>query len=106
MLRDNWTIIKDFDGKVYGDCEDYSLTLVWLISGQNKTAFWQLLKSKYSLYFVKVGGVGHIVLLDRASGKYIDNIQKKLVDKSVLKSRGYRFKFRVPILFIKLKLIL
>lgn len=105
LLRDNWTIIKDFSSdKVYGDCEDYSLTLLWLIS-KNKTEFWRKLRYDYSLYFVKLrSGEGHIVLYSKDRDQYIDNITKKFVNRDELIKRGYKFKFKAPLWFIWIKL--
>lgn len=108
LLRDKWTIIKDFSKpQVYGDCEDYSLTLVWLVSDGNMKKFWRNLRKNYSLYFVKSpGGEGHIVLYDKTTRLYVDNIQKKFVTRDVLISKGYKLIFRAPNILIRIKLAL
>ena len=36
---DNWRIIKSPVGAIYGDCEDYSLTLIWLLEGKSMSRY-------------------------------------------------------------------
>lgn len=38
-IREKWRILRD-EGQVWGDCEDFSLTLAWLISGRILWRFW------------------------------------------------------------------
>jgi hypothetical protein len=55
---DNWVVMKERDGKYLGDCEDFALTVFWLMSGKNLIVFlWNLLVSgKYQLHGVCSAG--------------------------------------------------
>lgn len=104
---DNWKVIYDeSEPKWYGDCEDYSLTLMWMLSDRSFVKFlWNILIMKHLIWFVKTpDGDGHAVV--RIDGVYYDNIQKKESTKEVLKSKGYKFIFPMipPIVFIRLAL--
>jgi hypothetical protein len=98
---DTWRIIsKDWKG----DCEDYSLTVIWLYSDRNIFKFiWNILSIRFLIYFVSLSnGEKHVVT--RFESKYFDNIQQKLVTKEELEKQGYRFIFPMisPIVFGKL----
>ena len=76
--RDAWYILKE--APYNGDCEDYSLTLLYNLTGRSIIKmFISLLTRESKLCFCKVRGIGHAVLKWR--GKYIDNIQKRWVSK-------------------------
>lgn len=88
---DNWRILTSpsADGKYYGDCEDFSLTALYLLEG-SLFKFWKaLVFRKAKICFCKVNGGGHAVL--RYEGRYIDNIQKVWCSKKFLESKGYKF---------------
>jgi hypothetical protein len=38
--RDKWTIMKAVEGPLTGDCEDYALTALWLLSGRSWLRLW------------------------------------------------------------------
>ena len=86
--RDAWYIIKQ--EPYHGDCEDYSLTLLYNLKDRsvNKLLL-SLLIRESKICFCKVDGVGHAVL--KYKGRYIDNIQKKWVEKGYMEKRGYDF---------------
>lgn len=94
---ESWRILKG-DGPVAGDCEDYSLTLVWLWEEQSMLRFWWALVSfKYVFWHcLSPRGVGHFVVWCWGRG-WTDNIQRQMVSRADLKAKGYRI--RVPILF-------
>jgi hypothetical protein len=100
---DHWRILPA-EGPVSGDCEDYSLTLVWLWEGQSMLRFWwALVTFKYLFWHcLSPRGVGHAVVWCRGRG-WTDNIQRKMVDKL---PDGYRL--RIPYLFpfVALKFLL
>ena len=91
-----WTILKE--EPYQGDCEDYSLTLLYNINNKSMLGFWKdILTFKAKMCFCRVGGVGHAVL--RYDGMYIDNIQRKWHTKEHLEAQGYKFSrwFYTPI---------
>ena len=65
FLFDYWYVMKDRNGKYKGDCEDFSLTVFWELSGKNLGRFlWNLLVThKYKIHFVKTKhtNAGHLV---------------------------------------------
>ena len=86
--RDAWYILKE--APYNGDCEDYSLTLLYNLTGRSIIKmFISLLTRESKLCFCKVRGIGHAVLKWR--GKYIDNIQKRWVSKEDMEQKGYEF---------------
>jgi hypothetical protein len=101
---DSWKILHG-EGSWEGDCEDYSLTLMWMLSGQSVIKFfWNIITFKYLMWFVKTNGTGHaIVKIDEL---YYDNIQKRGVTKEHLIKSGYKFVFPMlfPYVFVKLLL--
>lgn len=84
-----WRILKDL-GQVWGDCEDYALTLIWLAEGKSMLRFWlALLTFKYCLWRCKSpNGVGHVVLWARGHG-WTDNMLKIFVSGDEMETRGY-----------------
>ena len=100
---DTWNILHG-DGKWEGDCEDYSLTLMWLLSDKNILKFiWNVTTFKFLMWFVTMpSGVGHAVV--RINGFYYDNIQKKATTREEMEKQGYVFKFPMifPIVYFKL----
>ena len=100
---DKWKILTG-EETWKGDCEDYSLTLMWLLSDNNLFKFlWNILSFKFLMWHVNYNG-GHAVV--KINGLYYDNIQKKGMDKETLNSLGYDFKFPMffPFVFVKLLL--
>lgn len=74
---DSWSVLDiDNRDKVYGDCDDYSLTLAWILSGRSLPKLcWNTLILKTRFYFTKSkqNNIGHLVL--KYNGYYIDNIE-------------------------------
>jgi predicted transglutaminase-like cysteine proteinase len=88
--RDAWYIMKL--PPYEGDCEDYSLTLLYNLKDRSVTKLLlSLLIRESKLCFCKVDGVGHAVL--KHKGQYIDNIQKRWVSKEFMEKKGYDFSF-------------
>ncbi len=102
---DVWRILTG-DKAWEGDCEDYSLTLIWLLSDRNIFKFlWNITTFKYLIWFVKLNnGSGHVVL--KIDNLYYDNIQKKGVTKEVLTKQGYKLLFPMIFPFVYIKLLL
>lgn len=103
---ENWQILKG-DGPVSGDCEDYSLTLIWLAEGKSTVRFWlALLTFKYVLWHCKSpGGAGHAIVWVRRHG-WTDNIQRRFVSRDDLRTLGYklRFPYLAPLVLLKFAL--
>ena len=99
---DKWSILKG-DGVLYGDCEDYSLTLIWMMEGKSMVRFWlAICMCKYRLWHcASPRGVGHAVLFH--DGKWIDNIQRRWMTAPP-KTLGYKMRFWMfpPIVLIKM----
>ena len=72
--RDAWYVMKQLPFE--GDCEDYSLTYLYEVSGRSYIKmFWNLIFGGYKVKFCTVRGEGHAVL--RYKERYLDNIQKE-----------------------------
>ena len=93
---DRWKIME---GPQYvGDCEDYSLTVLWHIAGKSWFKFWLLqVIGVASLRLCKIHESHHIVL--RYKGQYIDNIQQQWVKKQDMVDLGYKFKTTTPVIY-------
>jgi len=92
---DVWEVLDVDKDKIHGDCEDYSLTLIWVAENRNILKFiFALLTMKYIIWFVKTPrGVGHAITYVRKEGKYIDNIMKDFKTKDEYKKAGFKFLF-------------
>ena len=86
--RDAWYIMKH--EPYHGDCEDYSLTLLFNLKDRKWDKFLlSLLIRESKICHCKVRGRGHAVL--KYKGRYIDNIQKKWCSKAYMENREYKF---------------
>lgn len=106
--RENYGIseVWKFLGKTgEGDCEDYSLTVLWLAADQSIVTFFKLLWSgEYRLHYVNTSsGAGHLVMEHK--GLFVDNVVKKPVTKDqlvgVLKYK-FRYHYRFPHILLKM----
>tara|TARA_B100002019_G_scaffold237890_1_gene212823 strand:+ start:638 stop:1039 length:402 start_codon:yes stop_codon:yes gene_type:complete len=87
--KDYWKVMKK--PPYEGDCEDYALTMLYLISGKSWLKFWMYLftfRAKLCLVTTK-NGQGHGVLKFRKM--YIDNWTKKFVTKEEMEAIGHKF---------------
>ena len=86
--RDAWYVMKQ--PPFEGDCEDYSLTYLYEVSGKSYIKmFWNLIFGGYKLCFCTIKEEGHAVL--RYCDRYLDNIQKDWCRKDYLEDKGYEF---------------
>jgi len=86
--REYWQIMKDHP--YVGDCEDYALTLLYLISGKSMLKFWFYLitgKAQIRRVITKNGG-GHAVL--RFGNMWADNWTKKFVSWEEMAKLGHK----------------
>jgi len=74
---DTWHIIKE--PPYEGDCEDYALTLLWLMSGKSMVNFWiNVITMQAQLRrVITKKGEGHVVL--RIGNLYADNWTQEFV---------------------------
>lgn len=102
---DHWKILSNSTGWG-GDCEDYALTLSWLISDGNIFKFlFNLIFMRHSIWFVRLpNGDGHAAI--KIGGNYYDNIQKTGVSLSHLKERKYKFIYPMLFTFVFFKMSL
>lgn len=86
--REYWQIMKEHP--YVGDCEDYALTLLYLISGKSMWKFWFYLitgKAQIRRVITKNGG-GHAVL--RFGNMWADNWTKKFVSWEEMAKLGHK----------------
>ena len=86
--REHWQIMKEHP--YVGDCEDYALTLLYLISGKSMSKFWWNLisgKAQIRRVITKNGG-GHAVL--RFGDMWADNWTKKFVSWEEMAKLGHK----------------
>ena len=85
--KDTWYIPK----KPEGDCEQFALGLLWILSEKKLDKFWfNLVFGKNKLHYVTTkNGVGHVVLQD--GGQYIDNWTREFVSRREMEKLGHRF---------------
>lgn len=86
--REYWQIMKE--RPYVGDCEDYALTLLYLISGKSMWKFWWYLctgKAQIRRVITKNGG-GHAVL--RFGNMWADNWTKKFVTWEEMEKLGHK----------------
>lgn len=99
---EKWRILGDGNWK--GDCEDYSLTLMWLISDSQTWKFWWGILSIKFLMWMVLAPSGETHAIVRIGGLYYDNIQKRGCTKEELIRKGYKFKYPMiaPYVFLKM----
>lgn len=85
-VKEYWQIMKE--PPYIGDCEDYALTLLWLISGKSMWKFWfNLLTFRAQIRHVRNDG-GHAVL--RYGNMYADNWTLKFVEWEEMEKLGHK----------------
>lgn len=87
-LFDSWSVMKDHDGKMFGDCDNFALTAIWYACDRSiwKFILYVLILHKYRFWFCMTeDGEKHVV--GYAQGKYFDNFTYKALDKESFFSR-------------------
>ena len=84
-ITDSWFVMREQDGKMYGDCEDFALTVFWFMSGKSLLKFlWNvLITGKYELHAVKSNNsdkVNHCI--GCYHGNWFDNWTKNEMNAS------------------------
>ena len=105
---DWWVVMKEKEGILYGDCEDFSLTAIWKLCNCSVLTFlWKVIIShQYRIYFCKTkNGVNHAV--GYANDLWFDNWTLKALPKSeFLKKTGHNVYFFIPSPLILFNMIL
>lgn len=103
---ERWKILRG-KGPVQGDCEDYSLTLIWLYEARSILRFWfsQLILRYVMWHCLSPGGEGHAIVWCRGRG-WTDNIQRKMVTRKDLIAAGYKLKYPMPVPLVAMKFLL
>jgi hypothetical protein len=86
-MADAWKIIYNAnnEGKFVGDCEDYSLSILYRLCGQSHLKMWWMLithQAGICLVGPSKWKASHAVL--RYKGEYVDNWTKKFGPKSAI----------------------
>lgn len=71
---DYWSVMKEVDGKMHGDCDDFALTSIWKICDESLFKFILnvIILHRYRFYFAYTPhGERHVV--GYAEGMYFDN---------------------------------
>lgn len=95
-FTDVWWVVDTRREYWEGDCEDYALTVVWLMSDRKiwKFLYNLLINPKLSLRYVTTKrGVGHVVL--EYDEFFVDNIQRKWFIRTDPAYKEYTWRFRV-----------
>lgn len=75
-VADYWRVLDVNAEKDQGDCEDYALTVGWLLAGQSRLKFtWMILTKKIKICYISTSGGGHAVL--EHDGLMVDNWKRK-----------------------------
>ena len=105
---ETWSVI-DISKPVWeGDCEDYSLTVLWLMSDKKKKTFLFniLFHPDYRMHFVRYKATkeGHAVLSYK--DKFCDNIQQKWFTKKDEEYTRYNWKWPIFGFIVCINLVL
>jgi len=107
-LLDYWSVMREIDGKMRGDCDDFSVTSIWKLCNENLFIFILnvLIFHKYRIYFGKTpSGEKHIV--GYAFGYYFDNWSREPLPKDIFLERTrHKIYFFFPSPFMILPLLL
>lgn len=107
LLLDHWSVMPDEDGNMYGDCDDFSTTVLWLLCDRSLLKFiwnvfilhryklWRVYDSKGNLHVV--GSVGDM-FFDNWTLAAMPKQQFLAVTKHTLKFAYPSFMFLFPML--------
>lgn len=99
---DSYSILSDPQGALYGDCDDFAVTALWIAEGRSMLRFWlALITFRAVIWHVKGEGfASHIVLWHRKHG-WIDNQNPAWSEK-----RRDTLRFPLPAPVVALKMLL
>ena len=97
-IFDWWFVMRERNGKLRGDCEDFSLTAIWMLCNRSVLQFlWKVIIShQYRIYFCKtVNGEGHAI--GYANSLWFDNWTREALDKAeFLKQTKHKIWYFIP----------
>ena len=114
-MSDAWKIIysENAGGKFVGDCEDYSLSILYRLCGESQLKMWWMIlthQAAICLVGPNKWKVSHAVL--RYKGDYVDNWTRKFGPKSEIEKNhtfhwffGYGWAYQVALQMIKSKVV-
>lgn len=91
-LIDSWFVMRNRDGKFYGDCEDFSLTVFWYLSEckLSRFIFNLFISHKYQLIWCKTRN-NELHFYGKIGNMCFDNwTLKALPEKEFLQQTGHR----------------
>lgn len=99
---DSWQILDTNKDVINGDCDDFSITIAYLLSDKNMLKlFFNVLTLKIIFWFVLTeDGYGHIVM--KHNGYYVDNRYKTWMENF----STYRKIMPVVLPFVLMKLLI
>ena len=81
-VADYWRVLDVNAEKDKGDCEDYALTVGWLLAGQSRLKFtWMILTKKIKICYISTSAGGHAVL--EHDGLMVDNWKRKWTPRNM-----------------------
>lgn len=108
---DKWRVLDINKDAIEGDCEDYSLTVLYhfVCEGDWKNFLWYILSGKASMWYVEVDtdepNRGHAVMEVKHYG-WIDNWSKAFLlrkeDMEILFDHKFKYKYNRLIVLLKL----
>jgi hypothetical protein len=106
FIIDSWRVMQEDNGKFYGDCEDFSLTVFWYLSGCNifKFLFNLMILHCYSLIWCKTY-TGELHFVGKYGDMYFDNwTHEALPEKEFFEKTGHKkiMKMFMPICILQL----
>lgn len=105
---DYWRVLDVDAEKDEGDCEDYALTVAWLLAGRSRLKFLKMLfKKEFQICFISTSVGGHAIL--KHGDLYVDNWKRKWTTKNEYEkdyaNYEWTFKFAYKPLVVIKKLI-
>jgi len=103
---DTWSVMREQDGKMYGDCDDFAMTCIWYACDKSLLKFiWHvLILHQYRFYNCKTfDGGTHAA--GYAQGKWFDNWTLSAVNKSEFIHKTHhniRYFYVLPVILIKI----
>jgi hypothetical protein len=97
-LYDSWRVMREKNGMLHGDCDDFAVTAFWLLSGRHLGRFLlhALLTHSYRFHYTtSKSGVPHLVA--SYEGQFFDNWSRKALPKDeFFRTTGHRPRFVIP----------
>ena len=92
QVADYWRVLDMSQDKDQGDCEDYALTVGWMLADQSPMKFlWMILTKKIKICFISYVDGGHAVL--EYEGLLVDNWKKEWTPRSIYEKDYAQYKW-------------